>query len=113
MATTTVSSVKRKSGFDLRVFLAFAAIYVLWGSTYLAIRIAVQQVPPLFAAGVRFFLAGALLYAVVRFCGRPRPSGKEWGSLLLLGALMFVVTYGAAFWALQYLPSGFTSVLEA
>ena len=97
----------------MRVLLAFAAIYVLWGSTYLAIRIAVQQVPPLFAAGVRFFLAGALLYAVMRFCGRRRPAGKEWGSLVVIGLLMFVVTYGAIFWAEQYVPSGFTSVLEA
>jgi drug/metabolite transporter (DMT)-like permease len=113
MATTMVSSVKQKSGFDIRVFLAFAAIYVLWGSTYLAIRIAVQQVPPLFAAGSRFFLAGTLLYAVMRFCGRPRPSGKEWGSLVAIGFLMFVITYGAVFWAEQYVPSGFTSVLEA
>jgi drug/metabolite transporter (DMT)-like permease len=113
MATTTVSSIKQKSGFDLRVFLAFAAIYVLWGSTYLAIRIAVQQVPPLFAAGSRFFLAGTLLYVAMRFCGRPRPSGKEWGSLVAIGSLMFVITYGAVFWAEQYVPSGFTSVLEA
>jgi drug/metabolite transporter (DMT)-like permease len=104
---------KQKSKIDLRVILAFAAIYVLWGSTYLAIRIAVQQVPPLFAAGTRFFFAGTLLYAVMRFCGRPRPVGKEWGSLFLIGSLMFVVTYGAVFWAEQYVPSGFTSVLEA
>jgi drug/metabolite transporter (DMT)-like permease len=81
--------------------------------TYLAIRIAVQQVPPLFAAGSRFFLAGTLLYAVMRFSGRPRPSGKEWGSLVAIGSLMFVITYGAVFWAEQYVPSGFTSVLEA
>jgi drug/metabolite transporter (DMT)-like permease len=113
MAATTVSSVKQETGFDLRVFLAFAAIYVLWGSTYLAIRIAVQQVPPLFAAGSRFFLAGTLLYAAMRFYGRPRPSGKEWGSLVAIGSLMFVITYGAVFWAEQYVPSGFTSVLEA
>jgi drug/metabolite transporter (DMT)-like permease len=113
MATLTVIPGKQESGIDLRVFLAFAAIYVLWGSTYLAIRIAVQQVPPLFAAGTRFFLAGTLLYAVMRFRGRPSPSGKEWGSLLTLGSLMFVVTYGAVFWAEQYVPSGFTSVLEA
>src|SRR3984893_5979314 len=113
MATTTVSPAKQKSSFDVRVMLAFAAIYVLWGSTYLAIRIAVQQVPPLFAAGTRFFLAGTLLYAVMRLRGRPRPAGKEWGTLALLGSLMFVVTYGAVFWAEQYVPSGFTSVLEA
>ncbi len=67
----------KKSGFDVRVLLAFAAIYVLWGSTYLAIRIAVQQVPPLFAAGVRFFLAGTLLYAVMRFAGARGPRAKS------------------------------------
>ena len=113
MAATTVIPEKQKSRFDLRVFLAFTAIYVLWGSTYLAIRVAVQLVPPLFAAGVRFFFAGTLLYAVMRFCGRPRPTGKEWTSLLTLGSLMFVVTYGAVFWAEKYVPSGLTSVLEA
>ena len=115
MATTTVipSSVSKQGKFDFRVILAFAAIYVLWGSTYLAIRIAVQQVPPFFAAGIRFFIAGALLYAVMRFSGRPAPTRKEWGNLTLIGCLMFVVTYGAVFWAEQFVPSGFTSVLEA
>jgi drug/metabolite transporter (DMT)-like permease len=114
MATTTVIPDRAKqSKIDFRVILAFAAIYVLWGSTYLAIRIAVQQVPPFFAAGIRFFIAGALLYAVMRLCGRPAPTRKEWGSLLLIGTLMFVVTYGAVFWAEQFVPSGFTSVLEA
>src|SRR6201996_5023351 len=113
MAATTVIPAKQKSRFDLRVFLAFAAIYVLWGSTYLAIRIAVQLVPPLFAAGARFFFAGTLLYVVMTFYGRPRPTGKEWTSLLALGSLMFVVTYGAVFWAEKYVPSGLTSVLEA
>src|SRR5258708_1165860 len=115
MATITVSKneIGKQSGrIDVRVLLAFAAIYVLWGSTYLAIRIAVQLVPPLFAAGVRFFFAGTVLYAVMRAFGRPRPTGKEWQSLLIIGALMFVVTYGAVFWAEQYVPSGFTSVLE-
>ena len=113
MAATTVIPAKPKKMIDVRVVLAFAAIYVLWGSTYLAIRIAVQQVPPLFAAAVRFLLAGTLLYAVMRFCGRPQPSRKEWGSLLAIGSLMFVVTYGLVFWAEKYVPSGFTSVLEA
>jgi drug/metabolite transporter (DMT)-like permease len=115
MATTTVipGSVSKQSKIDFRVILAFAAIYVLWGSTYLAIRIAVQQVPPFFAAGSRFFLAGALLYVAMRLSGRPAPTRKEWGSLSLIGCLMFVVTYGAVFWAEQFVPSGFTSVLEA
>jgi drug/metabolite transporter (DMT)-like permease len=113
MVTTTVSAVKQKNPVDLRVILAFAAIYLLWGSTYLAIRIAVLQVPPFFAAGIRFFLAGASLYVVMRFLGRPRPSGREWANLIGIGSLMFVLTYGPVFWAEQYAPSGFTSVLEA
>jgi drug/metabolite transporter (DMT)-like permease len=113
MNTTTVSEIRQKSGMDLRVFLAFAAIYVLWGSTYLAIRLAVQEVPPFFAAGARFFLVGTLLYVAMRLWGRPRPSGKEWDSLGVIGLLMFVGTYGPIFWAEQYVPSGFTSVLEA
>jgi drug/metabolite transporter (DMT)-like permease len=115
MATTAVipSSVSKQGKIDFRVILAFAAIYVLWGSTYLAIRIAVQQVPPFFAAGIRFFIAGALLYTAMRLSGRPAPTRKEWGNLLLIGCLMFVVTYGAVFWAEQFVPSGFTSVLEA
>ena len=115
MAATGVSreiETKPQSGLEWRVLLAFAAVYVLWGSTYLAIRIAVQLVPPLFAAGTRFFFAGAFLYVVMRLRGRPRPAGKEWGSLLILGSLMFVITYGAVFWAEQYVASGFTSVLE-
>jgi drug/metabolite transporter (DMT)-like permease len=116
MATTTVSrsgAAKEQRKIDICVFLAFVAIYILWGSTYLAIRIAVREVPPLFAAGTRFFFAGPLLYVVMRFLGRSRPTGKEWGSLLLIGSLMFVVTYGLVFWAEQFVPSGFTSVLEA
>ena len=112
MATTAVTR-KPESKLDYKVILAFAAIYVLWGSTYLAIRIAVQLVPPLFAAGSRFFFAGTLLYVVMRLCGRERPSGREWANLAALGSLMFVVTYGLVFWAEQYVPSGFTSVLEA
>ena len=112
MATTAVIN-KPTNKLDYKVILAFAAIYVLWGSTYLAIRIAVQLVPPLFAAGSRFFFAGALLYVVMRLCGRERPSGKQWANLAAIGSLMFVVTYGMVFWAEQYVPSGFTSVLEA
>jgi len=102
-----------KRALDIRVILAFAAIYVLWGSTFLAIRIAVLEVPPLFAAGVRFFVAGILLYPAMRLQGRARPSAREWVSLLCIGSIMFTCTYGALFWAEQYVPSGMTSVLEA
>ncbi len=99
--------------FDIRVFLAFAAIYLLWGGTFLAIRIAVLEVPPLFASGVRFFIAGGLLYVFMRARGEPVPSAVQWRGIAIAALCMFVVTYAALFWAEQYLASGVTSVIEA
>ena len=113
MATLTVTPQARRPRFHLPVVLAFFAIYVLWGSTFLAIRMAVLLVPPWFAAGARFFTAGVLLYGFTRLRGAGRPTLAEWRSLALLGTLMFAVTYGALFWGEQFVPSGITSVLEA
>src|ERR1700685_3777795 len=116
MATTTVIEAPANSRLSrpgTRVFLAFFAIYVFWGMSFLAIRIAVLEIPPLFAAGTRFFIAGVLLYAFMRFRGRPRPTASQWRSLALLGLLMFVAEYGPLFWAEKYVPSGIASVLEA
>jgi len=116
MATTTVidppASAAPKA-FDIRVLLAFFAIYVLWGTTFLAIRVAVQEVPPLFAAGTRFFVAGVALYGFMRLRGQPAPTRAQWRSLALVGLLMFVAEYGPLFWAEKYVPSGIASVLEA
>jgi drug/metabolite transporter (DMT)-like permease len=98
---------------DMRVIVAFGAIYILWGTTFLAIRIAVLEFPPLLTAGLRFFIAGALLYAYMRMRGLPHPSRKEWRNLALISLCMFVITYGAVFWAEQYVSSGITSVIEA
>jgi drug/metabolite transporter (DMT)-like permease len=98
---------------DMRVVLAFGAIYVLWGTTFLAIRIAVLEFPPLFTAGLRFFIAGTLLYAYMRVRGQPNPEAIEWRNLALISTCMFVITYGAIFWAEQYVSSGVTSVIEA
>jgi drug/metabolite transporter (DMT)-like permease len=116
MATTTVIEAPPSSApkaLDIRVLLAFFAIYVLWGTTFLAIRIAVQEVPPLFAAGTRFFVAGVLLYGFMRLRGQPAPTRAQWRALALLGLLMFVAEYGPLFWAEKYVPSGIASVLEA
>src|SRR6266478_727518 len=99
--------------YDVRVLLAFVAIYFLWGGTFLAIRIAVLQMPPFFTAGLRFFTAGAVLYVFMRLCGRPGPSAAQWRSIAVTALCMFVATYGALFWAEQYVPSGITSVIEA
>ena len=98
---------------DYKVVLAFFAIYVIWGSTFFAIRAAVLLIPPWLAAGIRFFTAGTVLFAYARLRGTPGPTLREWRSLAILGFLMFSVTYGALFWGEQYVPSGITSVLEA
>jgi drug/metabolite transporter (DMT)-like permease len=99
--------------FDLPRILAFSAIYVIWGTTFLAIRIAVLDMPPLFAAGTRFFSAGAVLFALMRLKGEPNPSAVQWRNLSLLSLLLFVAEYGPLFWAEKYVPSGLASVLEA
>jgi drug/metabolite transporter (DMT)-like permease len=103
----------RSPAIDIREALAFFAIYVLWGATFLAIRVAVLEVPPFLTAGLRFFLAGSLLYGFMRLRGEASPSPAEWRSIALMALLMFVATYGALFWAEQYVPSGITSLIEA
>ncbi|WP_260703311.1 EamA family transporter [Edaphobacter flagellatus] len=116
MANTTVSDEKiekRSGGVDLRVALAFLAIYVLWGTTFLAIRIAVREIPPLLAAGTRMFIAGTVLFGWMQWRGAARPTRQQWRSLALMGALMFVVDYGLLFWAEKYVPSGIAAVLSA
>jgi drug/metabolite transporter (DMT)-like permease len=99
--------------FNFQTILAFFAIYVIWGSTFLAIRTAVLLVPPWFCAGVRFFVAGTLLFVFALFRGARWPSLREWRSLGIVGMLMFSITYGALFWGQQFVPSGITAVLEA
>ena len=93
--------------------LAFAAIYLLWGGTFLAIRVAVHQIPPLFTAGTRFAIAGVGLFLFMRLRGEASPSLQQWRNLALIGLLMFAITYGGLFWAQQFVPSGITSIIEA
>jgi drug/metabolite transporter (DMT)-like permease len=95
------------------MLLAFAAIYFLWGATFLAIRVAVLEIPPFFTAGVRFLVAGAALYGFMRLSGQAPPAPAEWRSIAVIALCMFVVTYAAIFWAEQYVPSGITAVIEA
>jgi drug/metabolite transporter (DMT)-like permease len=114
MRISAVSNIERGfAGFGIRDLLAFTATYVLWGGTFLAIRIAVLELPPLLTAGVRFFVAGLLLYGFMRLRGTARPSHLEWRNLAYIGFLMFVATYGPLFWAEQYVTSSMTAVIEA
>jgi drug/metabolite transporter (DMT)-like permease len=97
----------------MQFILAFAAIYLVWGSTYLAIRVVVATVPPLLAAGIRFSIAGGVLYLWSRLRGTPAPDGSEWRGLWTLGLLMFVGAYATLFSAQKSVPSGVASVLVA
>jgi drug/metabolite transporter (DMT)-like permease len=120
MSTSTVTKVEPQpagsfpaGSFKVRLVLAFFAIYVLWGTTFLAIRIAVEELPPLFAAGTRFLAAGVLLFGFMLARGESRPSTRQWRNLLVMSLLMFVAEYGPLFWAEKYVPSGVVSVLAA
>jgi drug/metabolite transporter (DMT)-like permease len=96
-----------------KIFLAFAIIYFVWGSTFLAIRVGVHEVPPFLLAAIRFLVSGVLLYAWMRLKGTPSPSARQWAGATLLGALIFLVDYGCLFWAEQRVPSGIAAVVLA
>jgi drug/metabolite transporter (DMT)-like permease len=96
-----------------KILLAFGIIYFVWGSTFLAIRVGVNEVPPFLLAGIRFFVSGIVLYGWMRLKGAPPPSRTEWASATLLGALIFLVDYGCLFWAEQRVPSGIAAVVLA
>jgi drug/metabolite transporter (DMT)-like permease len=96
-----------------KTLLAFAIIYFVWGSTFLAIRVGVHEVPPLLLAAMRFLVAGLVLYGWMITQGERSPSGRQWASASLLAILIFVVDYGLLFWAEQRVPSGIASVMMA
>lgn len=95
------------------ILAAFAAVYVVWGSTYLAIRYAVETIPPFFMGGMRFLVSGAILYAWSRWRGSPKPTGAEWRDATITGALMLCCGNGAVGWAEQRVPSGLSAVIVA
>jgi drug/metabolite transporter (DMT)-like permease len=96
-----------------KTLLAFGIIYFVWGSTFLAIRVGVREVPPLILAAMRFFVAGVVLYVWMVARGERSPSGREWRSACLLGMVIFVLDYGLLFWAEQRVPSGIAAVMLA
>jgi len=96
-----------------KVLLAFAIIYFVWGSTFLAIRVGVREVPPFLLAAMRFVVAGTVLYVWMRARGTPSPTAREWGAASLLAVLIFVFDYGLLFWAERRVPSGIAAVMMA
>src|SRR5436309_5299182 len=96
-----------------KTLLAFAIIYFVWGSTFLAIRVGVREVPPFLLAAMRFLVAGLILYGWMIAQGERSPSGRQWMSAFLLAMLIFVLDYGLLFWAEQRVPSGIAAVMMA
>jgi len=96
-----------------KTLLAFAIIYFVWGSTFLAIRVGVHEVPPLLFAAMRFLVAGVVLYGWMIARGERSPSARQWTSVSLLAVLIFVFDYGSLFWAEQRVPSGIAAVMLA
>jgi drug/metabolite transporter (DMT)-like permease len=96
-----------------KLVMAFAAVYVIWGSTYLAIRYAVETLPPLLFAGTRFMVAGLMLYGWARARGAQRPRPANWRTALVIGGLLLLGGNGAVVLAERTVPSGLTALLIA
>ena len=96
-----------------KILLAFAIIYFVWGSTFLAIRIGVREVPPFLLAAIRFVIAGLVLFLWSLARGERSPTRRQWTSISLLAVLLFGVDYGLLFWAEQRVPSGIAAVVMA
>ena len=95
------------------ILLAFAALYIIWGSTYLAIRFAIETIPPFLMAGARFVLSGTVLYLFARARGAERPTGQHWRAAAIVGVLLLLGGNGGVVWAEQYVPSGVAALLVA
>ena len=97
----------------IKLVLAFAAVYIIWGSTYLGIRYAIETLPPFLMAGTRFFTAGVILFAWSIIRGKRIPPLSEWRRALLVGALLLLCGNGGVTWAEKYIASGLAALLVA
>ncbi len=96
-----------------RAWAALIAVYIVWGSTYLAIRFTIETIPPFISAGIRFLISGAILFAWRRLSGDPTPRKVEWRSAAIVGLLLLLGGNGGLVWAEQHIPSGIASVFIA
>jgi len=101
----------QKSAITPAIWAGMISVYILWGSTYLAIRFAVMTIPPFLMAGIRHFTAGILLYTFMRLRGTPRPTRANWKSAAIVGLLLLAGANGLVSWAEQVVPSAVTALL--
>src|SRR6478609_10847595 len=97
----------------LSIISAFAALYLIWGSTYLGILFAIETIPPLLMAGARFLLAGVILYGIARWRGAPGGSWRNWRTAFIIGGCLLLCGNGGVTLAEQYVSSGLASVMVA
>ncbi len=95
------------------VLAAFAAVYLIWGSTYLGIRLAIDSIPPLLMSGARFIAAGVVLYAAARIRGASAPLITHWRGAAIIGALLLMVGNGGVSWAEKTVPTNLTALIIA
>jgi drug/metabolite transporter (DMT)-like permease len=107
----TVLNQKTDPPSSIAIWTAMISVYLLWGSTYLAIRIGIETIPPFMMAATRFLIAGGILYAVRRSMGDGRPSCSEWRSAAVIGILLLVGGNGGVVWAEQRVASGIAALL--
>lgn len=111
MTSTSVGSGPRPS--RGKIILAFAAVYIIWGSTYLGIRYAIETLPGFLMAGTRFFIAGAILFTWAKLHGDPSGSLAQWRRAFVIGALLLLCGNGGVTWAEKYIASGLAGLLVA
>lgn len=112
-ATAPSSPLQTPARMTTKVLIAFAAVYVLWGSTYLCIRIGIESFPPLILAGVRHLVAGALLYPIFHGTAENKPTAANWRTAIVAGTLLLFVGNGGVSWAELTVPSGIAALLVA
>ncbi len=96
-----------------KIWIALLALYIVWGSTYLAIRFSVETIPPFFHAALRFLISGAILYIWRRVAGDPAPTLNNWKSTAIVGAALLLGGNGLVAWAEQSVPSGIAALMIA
>jgi len=96
-----------------KIWLALIALYIVWGSTYLGIKFAIETIPPFFHAGVRFLISGIILLTWQRAAGQSMPTRKQWISTAIVGALLLLGGNGLVAWAEQFIPSGIAALIIA
>ena len=103
----------KTESWNAKIILAFLSLYLIWGSTYLAIRFMVDTIPPFIGAGVRFSIAGTAMMGWAAWKGLPLPPRRQWGGPALFGVLLLAGTNGCVSWASQFVPSSVIALLQA